>query len=139
MAQHRKEPRGISRREFLKGAGLVVGGAAFGAPALLSSCNEGAAEKLVIVLNPEGQPPPILMSSMAPRLDTIIGKKIYLIDIHFTGTQIFLEELQKALTEKYGGTEFILKVKAGAYAENDQALWDEVKKNGDAVIMGIGH
>jgi hypothetical protein len=139
MAYNRKEPRGISRREFLKDAGLVVGGAALGSTALFTSCNNSAAAKLITVLNPEGQPPPIMMSSMAPRLDTIVGKKIYIVDIHFTGTQIFLEELQKALTEKYPGTEFILKVKAGAYAENDQALWDEVKKNGDAVIMGIGH
>lgn len=31
MAQKRKKPRGISRREFLRDAGLVVGGAAIGA------------------------------------------------------------------------------------------------------------
>jgi hypothetical protein len=35
----------ISRREFLKDAGLVVGSAAIGSTALLSACNGGDATK----------------------------------------------------------------------------------------------
>ena len=34
----RKEPGGVSRREFLKDAGLLVGGAAVGSTVLLAAC-----------------------------------------------------------------------------------------------------
>ena len=36
-----KEHKGLSRREFLKDAGLVVGGAAVGSVALVSACKGG--------------------------------------------------------------------------------------------------
>jgi hypothetical protein len=139
-----KEPDGISRREFLRDTSLLVGGAAIGSAALLAGCNDGDNNKttksdLITVLNPAGQPPPIQLVPLAPRLDTMDGKKIYLVDIHFTGTQHFLEDLQKVYQAKYPKSSIILKVKAGAYAENDAALWDEIKKSGDAVAMGVGH
>jgi aerobic-type carbon monoxide dehydrogenase small subunit (CoxS/CutS family) len=43
MAQEEKKKRGLSRREFLKDAGLVVGGAAIGSVGLASACSSGAA------------------------------------------------------------------------------------------------
>jgi hypothetical protein len=138
----KKEMSGLSRREFLRDAGLLVGGALGSSIALGTGCAEGgqnADTALMTVLNPEGQPPPIMLASMAPRLDTLDGKKIYLVDIHFTGTQIFLEEMARILQEKYPKSSIVYKLKAGAYAENDPALWEEIKQNGDAVLMGIGH
>ncbi len=138
----KKEPVGISRREFLKDASLVVGGAALGSTAFLTACSSGTTStepELITVLNPEGQPPPVTLVPMAERLDTLDGKTIYVVDIHFTGTQIFLEEMTKSLQAKYPKANFVYKLKAGAYSENDQALWDEIKENADAVMMGIGH
>jgi hypothetical protein len=140
--QEKKKSSGISRREFLKNAGLLVGGVAIASPPLLASCSGGeeiTESGLITVLNPEGQPPPIILSPMAPRLDTMDGKTIYLVDINFTGTQSFLEELEKVFAQKYPKTKIVRKVKAGAYAENDPVLWDEIKKYGHAVVMGIGH
>jgi hypothetical protein len=64
----------ISRREFLKGAGLMVGGLAAASPmAYLSSCG-GASNKLEI-LNPVGD---LGVEIVAPskRLDTLDGKRI---------------------------------------------------------------
>jgi len=63
----------ISRREFLKGAGLMVGGLAVASPmAALTSC--GASNKLEI-LNPVGD---LGVEIVAPskRLDTLDGKRI---------------------------------------------------------------
>jgi hypothetical protein len=138
----RRETSGLSRREFLRDAGLLVGGA-LGSSLVSGAGCTGSTQKadpvLITVLNPEGQPPPIMLASMAPRLDTMDGKKIYLVDIHFTGTQVFLEEMARVLQEKYPKSSFIYKLKAGAYAENDATLWEEIKQNGNAVLMGIGH
>jgi len=33
----------------------------------------------------------------------------------------------------------VFKRKAGQYAEDDPALWKEIKANGHAAIMAIGH
>lgn len=43
-----KKPRGISRREFLKDAGVIVGGATIGSVAILNSCG-GGTDKTVTV------------------------------------------------------------------------------------------
>jgi hypothetical protein len=37
----------------------------------------------ITVLNPLGTPPPIKLKSMAPRLDTLDGKTIYIVDDGF--------------------------------------------------------
>jgi hypothetical protein len=137
-----QKDRGISRREFLRDATLLAGGAVGCTLAFGSGCgpnDKTTSPELLTVLNPEGLPPPIVLSPMAPRLESLDGKKIYLVDIHFTGSQVFLEEMAKTLQEKYPKADVIYKLKAGAYAENDSELWDEIEKNGDGVVMGIGH
>lgn len=132
----------ISRRDFLKDAGLLIGGAVIGSPALITACSGGQKPEdsnLVTVLDPRGKPPPIVLVPMAPRLDTLDGKIIYVVDIHFTGTQQFMEELADVLGEQYPNTNILLRLKSGSYSENDQDLWDEINENADAVIMGMGH
>jgi len=42
MAEEKRETKGISRREFLKDAGLVVGGATIGSMAFVSACGGGS-------------------------------------------------------------------------------------------------
>ncbi len=37
-------------------------------------------EKKITVLNPLGQPPPIKLEPMAPRLDSLDGKTIYVVE-----------------------------------------------------------
>jgi hypothetical protein len=137
-----RQDTGISRREFLKDATLFAGGAIGSTLAFGSGCSPNEktnSSELLTVINPEGLPPPIVLSPMAPRLDNLDGKRIYLVDIHFTGSQVFLEEMAKTLQEKYPKASVIYKLKAGAYAENDAALWSEIEKDGDGVVMGIGH
>ncbi len=92
----------------------------------------------VTVLNPRGIPPPIEMIPMAPRLDTLEGKTIYVAGINFQPLHQGMIEIHRILTEKYPKTTFILKVKKGSYLVNDQELWDEIKEKGDAAIVGIG-
>jgi ABC-type Fe3+-hydroxamate transport system substrate-binding protein len=93
----------------------------------------------VTVLNPEGQRAPIELQQVAPRLDTLDGKTIYLVDVHFTATQQLLEELEKLFHERMPNTTIVRKIKAGAYRETDDALWDEVETNADGWVMGTGH
>jgi len=96
-------------------------------------------EAKITVLNPLGQPPPIALVPMAPRLDTLDGKTIYIVDIGFTDTHQFLEEMQKLLAERYPKANWIVKNKIGTYFEDDPKLWAEIKEKGGAMIMAIGH
>ncbi len=93
----------------------------------------------VVVLNPLGEPPPIQNIPMAPRLDTLEGKTIYIVDVMFAETHQFLEEMQKLLAAKYPKTNWIMKNKAGTYFDDDPKLWAEIKAKGNGMIIGIGH
>jgi hypothetical protein len=98
-----------------------------------------AQEPKLTVLNPMGQPPAIVRVPMAPRLTSLDGKTIYIVDIGFTDTHQFLTELQKLLGEKYPKTTWIVRKKTGTYFDDDPQLWAEIKGKGHGMIMGVGH
>jgi hypothetical protein len=58
----------------------------------------------ITVLNPRGAAPPIQLAPMAPRLDTLKGKTIYIVSMNFPRTHQFFEELQKMLAERHPKT-----------------------------------
>lgn len=116
--------------------GLLIG--LFLAASFLIPHVTAAEESKITVLNPRGNPPPIRLVPMAPRLDTLNGKTIYVINIGFGET--FLPEVQKVLSEKYPQTKWIFKRKGGRdYFDDDPKLWAEIKEKGHGVIMGVGH
>ena len=99
----------------------------------------GAEESKIAVLDPRGTPPPIPLVPMAPRLDTLAGKTVYIVDTQFPATKQFLEEMQKVLSNKYPDVNWVLKDKRGAYFDDDPKLWAEIKEKGHAAIVAIGH
>jgi hypothetical protein len=94
--------------------------------------------KQITVLNPRGAAPPIQFAPMAPRLDALEGKTIYIVSMNFPRTHQFFEELQKMLAERHPKTTWVLRTKTGTYFHNDPKLWDEVKEKGDGMIIGVG-
>jgi hypothetical protein len=98
-----------------------------------------AQEPKITVLNPLGQPPAIARVPMAPRLDSLDGKTIFIVDIGFTDTHQFLTEMQKLLSVRYPKTTWLVRTKIGTYFEDDPKLWAEIKEKGGGMIMGVGH
>jgi len=96
-------------------------------------------EGKISVLNPLGQPPALKLLQMAPRLDTLDGKTIYIVDVRYPETEPFFEEMVKLFTEKHPKTNWVLKKKNGTYFEDDPELWAEIKKKGDGMVIAIGH
>jgi hypothetical protein len=90
-------------------------------------------------LNPKGSPPPVKLIPMAPRLDAIHGKTIYLVDTGFMSGGVLLEQMQVWFQKNYPDVTVVFRKKAGAYMEDDPPLWREIKANGNAAIMAIGH
>jgi hypothetical protein len=91
------------------------------------------------VLNPLGTPPPIRRLRLAPRLPTIEGKTIYVVDVKYPATKPFFQELLSLLATRYARTKWVIREKVGTYFEDDPSLWEEIKRDGDAMIIGIGH
>ena len=98
-----------------------------------------AQEPKVTAMNPQGAPPPIRLVPMAPRLDTLDGRTVYFVDVRYVGGDVFLKEMMSWFSANMPKVKLEFRQKAGAYAENDPQLWDEIRQKGDAVIMAIGH
>ena len=90
MEEKEKQFGEITRRDFLKDAGLVVGGAAIGSTALLAACGGGEETTTVtsgggmqaelMLLEPTGASASQITHLHAERLDTLDGKTIALMD-----------------------------------------------------------
>ena len=98
-----------------------------------------ARDAKLTVLNPLGQPPAIARVPMAPRIDSLKGMTIYIVDIGFTDTHQLFTQLQSLLKERYPDTNWIVRTKIGSYFDNDPKLWAEIKEKGQGMIIGVGH
>jgi len=98
-----------------------------------------AQESKLTVMNPKGTPPPIRLVPMAPRLDSLDGKTVYFVDVRYVGADTFLKEMMSWFSANLPKVKLEFRQKAGAYAENDPQLWEEIRQKGDAVVMAIGH
>jgi len=107
-----------------------------------TACDAVASEdKLITVLNPAiTEKLAKRVPLVAPRLDTLEGKTIYLVDMNYEGfglTPVF-EEMQEWFAENMPGVKTIFKLKSGNYVSDDPVLWKEITENGgDGVIMGV--
>jgi hypothetical protein len=135
----------MNRRKMLSLLGV--------SPALLAGLNLEAAEPKkkekapkvastaakIEALNPRGTPPAIQLIPMAPRLNTLDGKTVYLISDGFPGADHFLNQVSIWFKKNMPSVTTVYRLKAGGFAQDDPALNAEVKAKGNAVIMAIGH
>jgi hypothetical protein len=83
-------------------------------------------------LNPVGIQKPVTLQPLAPRLDKIDGKTIY-VCINAGGDQDITIPLRKRLPVDYPHVNWKMKLNYGFSAK----LTDEEKKDADAVIAGV--
>jgi hypothetical protein len=97
-------------------------------------------DKLITVLNPDITEKLAERVPLAPRLETLEGKTIYIVDTNYEGFGRLpvLEEMQRWFAKNMPGVKTILKLKSGSYVADDPALWKEIAANkGDGVIIGV--
>jgi hypothetical protein len=75
---------------------------------------------------------------MAPRLGKLEGKTVYLVSTGFAGAKEFMEELQEWLKQNRPDIKTELRNKKSSMFTDEPELWAEIKKNGDAAILGVG-
>jgi hypothetical protein len=92
--------------------------------------------------NPETQPKmsrdELVPLRMAPRLDSLDNKTIYLVDTGFAGGKDFLEELQAWFSKNMPSVKTVLRIKSGNAFSDSPELWAELKKKADGVVFGVG-
>ena len=96
-------------------------------------------EERITVLNPMGYPPRVTPKDMAPRLDTLEGKRLFLVDCRFDDADLFLKQMQNWFAERMPGVNAELIRLSSVYTRDDPETWEKIKANGDAAIVGVGH
>jgi hypothetical protein len=75
---------------------------------------------------------------LAPRLNSLEGKTVYLVNTGFAGAKEFLEELQEWFKRNMPSVKTELHHKKTSMFTHEPELWKKIKENGDAVIFGVG-
>jgi len=148
-------------------AGMIILLSFWGCEKMDGSGSAGAKEDVkVTVLNPRGQPSGIfgrvgeagagmlanrnpdtqpklsrdelIPLRMAPRLDSLENKTLYLVDTGFAGGKEFLEEMQKWFKENMPSVTTVVHIKSGNAFVDSPELWPELKKKADGVVFGVG-
>jgi len=92
------------------------------------------------ILDPFAQPTSDLKpASLAPRLDALDGKTVYLVETGFAGSFEFMTEMQDWFAKNMPSVKTVLRHKRGTMFSDDPQLWVEMKSSGaDAAILGVG-
>jgi hypothetical protein len=91
------------------------------------------------VLNPVGFAPKITRKELAPRLDTLHGKIVYLVDCRFDDSELLLREIQNWFHDRMPSVKTVLTRISSVYTKDSPETWDEIKARGHAAIVGVGH
>ena len=75
---------------------------------------------------------------MAPRLDSLEGKTVFLVNTGFAGGKEFIEELNDWFKQNRPRMKTEVRHKKTSMFTDEPELWAEIKKTGDAAILGVG-
>jgi hypothetical protein len=94
----------------------------------------------ITVLNPAIANKMAKRAPLSPRLNTLEGKTLYLVDINWGGPEAaysVYEEMQSWFAKEIPTLKIVIKRKRGPYSQDDPELWKEIAKNGNAAMVGI--
>ena len=94
------------------------------------------ADKLT-VHDPRGYPPKVTGKRLAPRLESLDGKVVYLVDCLFDNSEVFMDELQQWFAENMPAVDTRI-IKPRESWVDDPDMRSRVAKDGDAAILGVG-
>jgi hypothetical protein len=96
-------------------------------------------DEKITVFNPMGFPPRINRKTVAPRPESLDGKTIYLVDCRFDDSIELLKQIKIWFAEHMPAVTTKIISLSATYQHDDPKTWDEIKKNGHAAIVGVGH
>lgn len=89
------------------------------------------------VLDPRGYPPKVVGKRLAPRLESLDGKTVHLVDCLFDNSDAFMTELQAWFGRNLPGVATAI-VKPRESWVDDPELRARIAAEADAAIFGVG-
>jgi hypothetical protein len=93
--------------------------------------------ELVTVHDPRGYPPKVVGKRLAPRLSSLDGKTLYLVDCLFDNSDVFMHQLQEWFGEHLPATD-VRVIKPKETWADDPEMRTRIAAEGDAAILGVG-
>src|SRR5438132_13717860 len=101
--------------------------------------NQMNGSQKISVLNPVGYPPKITPKPMAPRLESLDGKTLYLVDPRLDDSGLFLHQVQGWFADHMPSVTTKFVEMSRVYTKDDPEPREMIKANGDGAIIGVGH
>jgi len=93
--------------------------------------------ELLTVHDPRGYPPKVTGKRLAPRLDTLDGKLVYLVDCLFDNSAAFMAQLQDWFGIHLPAVETRI-IRPRESWVDDPDMRAVIEKEGGAAILGVG-
>lgn len=100
---------------------------------------DGATGGSVLVHDPRGFPPAVERKAAAARPDTLEGKVVYLVDVRFDDSGELLRQVAAWFADEMPSVTIRPVALKGNYGQDDPELWETIRAEGDAAIIGVGH
>jgi len=91
----------------------------------------------ITVHDPRGEPSKVVGKRLAPRLSTLDGKTVYLVDCLFDNTDVFMEQLRQWFAERLPAVN-VRVIRPQKTWSDDEAMRAAIAADGDAAILGVG-
>jgi hypothetical protein len=108
---------------------------------LIAVCSTAySSEKKLRVLNPTPPNRMVDRVPLIPRLDTLEGKTIFLVDIGWGGKDAapsIYEEMKAWFAQNMPSVKIEVRGIKGFYMQDQPELWKEISEKGDAAMVGI--
>jgi hypothetical protein len=93
--------------------------------------------ELLTVHDPRGYPPKVAGKRLAPRLQSLDGKTVYLVDCLFDNSAAFMEQLRQWFAEHLPAIATRI-IRPRESWEDDPDMRAKIVADGDAAILGVG-
>ncbi|MCR2810521.1 MULTISPECIES: hypothetical protein [unclassified Microbacterium] len=92
-----------------------------------------------VVHDPTGYAPEVKGKVPAGRVEALDGKTVYLVDSRFDDSVELLKQMELWFQENMPSVVIRMVALASTYAKDDPELWERIRADGDAAILGVGH
>ena len=91
----------------------------------------------IAIHDPRGYPPKVTGKRLAPRLESLDGKVIFLVDCQFDNSDVFMQQMREWFAEHLPGVQTRIIETRESWVD-DADMRATVAREGDGAILGVG-